>query len=141
MAVEQGFHLNQQWMYARTFPNGHTFEDYMKEDLSVTSRPALDPLIFGKTVLKGLFEGRVVLQVVEVVDVAADPNKEVENTRRCLKCRLSDGYTDIWIIEQGLLSDITCLVTGCKVQLLGPLLVRGGIALVHACNVMVMSSA
>ena len=141
MAVEQGFHLNQHWLYARTFPSGHTFEDYMKADLNVSSRPALDPAIFGKAVSKGLFEGRVVLQVVGVTDAASDPHKEVENTRRCLKCRLSDGFMDIWVIEQGLLSNITGLVPGAKVLLLGPLLVRGGLALVHDCNVMVMSSA
>lgn len=141
MAVQLGFHLNPQWQGSRKFPLGETYDAYMRADLKVTSSPALDPLVFGRNVAKGLFEGRIVLQVVGVVDTASDPEKEVEKSRRCLKLRLSDGHTDIQAIEQSPLSDVSNLVSGAKVLLIGPLLVRNGLALVGASNVMVMSSA
>lgn len=141
MAVQQGFHLNPQWQGASTFPLGETYDAYMRTDLEVTSRPALDPLVFGGNVVRGLFEGRIVLQVVEVIDAASDPEKEVEKSRRCLKLRLSDGHTDIHAIEQSPLSDVSSLIPGAKVLLIGPLLVRNGLALVSASNVMVISSA
>ena len=140
MAVDPCFHLNPQWQGSRTLHHTGTFTEYLRTDISVTSRPALDPAVFGRNVSKGLFEGKVALQVVEVVNTAEDPCKQVESTHHCFKLRLSDGHSVISAVEQSAFPpEFWNVLPGTKLLLLGPLRVRHGVALLHPSNVVVMS--